>query len=131
VPSVFDALEDAVSDACDATFGEYFDVQEMVTAPNVRPTAAAADPVRVTGIFDDRERAQMLQGFRGGYGNGPGVTSPSPRVSIDIRAFGGAPVADRLWQVTRVDTGEVFEVSDAKPDGEGRVLFHLKKLTTP
>lgn len=123
MPSPFAALEDAVSEIVDAHFGESFELRPMVKPANGRAEPDHTRPSRIiTGIFDAQSGAAHI-----GSGIAPGQTSAAPWISIDEREHVGLVIknGDRL---RRVDTGEIFEVIAAPPDGMGRTRYAVKMV---
>lgn len=126
MPSVFAALEDALSDAVDVTFGEMF-----VVIPMARATVnsqSASDPSRhdvtLQAVLDDRSAsgasfARLNTAVSGRSGHSE-FTVTSPLLFVESRRLGAYGAPKRNDRVRRVDTGDLYEIIDASKDGQGR-----------
>lgn len=136
MPANFAALEDRLSAAVDAVFGESFRFIPMrQPTPNSR---READPGRaertVIGVFDDRNPGSSsfarLGNTKGGVassGGAPQFTSSNPMLFLDEVQMGGTRI-ERLDRFRRIDTGDVYEVTDITKDGQGRRKLVLAKV---
>jgi len=129
--TVWADMEDDVSAVVDATFGELWEFRPMARLTVNDPVSI--DQTRtvreVTGIYGAPASEVNLLSSKPARskvlgGDGQGVASlMMPRVSFDDSQFASdeIPIAgDRLMRKT---TGDVYSVSDAQPDGQGRAIY--------
>lgn len=117
----FDAFEDMVSVAVDATFAEAFTWRPRTAGdPNARTSADGTRSTRaLTGVFDDRARVDASAA------GGPPHVTPEPELSVDTGAL-PVPPPLRGDRFLRLKTGDVYEMTSAAPDGLGRTKIRLK-----
>ncbi len=128
MPTPFDELEDAVSEACDALYGEDFVTRPMLAGVNVK---AVPDPERVSvgfrGIFD--ERGLHHEASSGGLTDfkriSVGRDDTAPALSVDDRELTRLARRPRD-QIVRLATGSVYDISRLVPDGLGRTILKLR-----
>lgn len=130
MPSAFAALEDLVSDACDAVFGEPWELRPMRPAPGggVRTADDTRDTVTVTGIFSGPLKRSTEFGSEA-RGSLPAIGNETS-VSIDQRQVPAPDRARRFDRLVREATGDVYEISQVWPDVEGRHKCWVKYLAT-
>lgn len=128
--SAFDALEDAVSAACDALFAETFELRPMRSAPNVRAVADANREIQTfQAIFDDRARHQEAAG--GGMTDFKRISvgRDDTRTTLSVDNAELARIDRRAGdRVLRVKTGVLYELGNPMPDGMGRTVFNLRHI---
>lgn len=137
MPSVFAGLEDALSDAVDATFGELFDFIPMAQVNvNGRPAPDGSRTVqRFTAVIDNRdpgstsfERLGSTGGGHASKGGPPSFTATNPMLFFETRHLAANTNPRRLDRVKRIDTGEVYEIKAVEQDGQGRLKAGLTKV---
>ena len=121
-------LENVLSDVVDDTFGEAFEFRPMARA-NVN-VGSKADPgrtaTRCRGVFGDRAYTLPELGKVGNpprHQAGPMLSLTNPMLSIDMRQLADPIRAGDRFK--RIATGDVYEVSDVQPDGQGRKRLEL------
>ena len=129
-----EALVD-LNDELDAEFGELFEFRPMAKANvNMHPQA---DPERSSKDVYGRYLAKHLPMAaldenarrKGTYYEHAGGSMTAPAVSIDDAEFADGAPARQFDRLMRKDTGDVFEISDVQPEGQGRRRYVLKHLT--
>ncbi len=135
MPSPFAELEDRLSAAVDAHFGEDFVHLPMMQAtPNSRrePDASRSSSPFVA-VIDDRNpgstsfaRLGSTSGGIAHHGGAPQFTTSQPKLFVEASAFASEPV--RLDRIQRVDTGDVYEITNLAKDGQGRLVFDMVKV---
>lgn len=128
MPSIFAALENRVSDSCDAFFGEQWVLEPMMAAPGGgrRTVDAARASVEVAGIYSAPNKRSTEFGTEA-RGSVPRLVEETT-VSIDVRQVPDGDRPQRFDRIRRIDTGQVFEISHSERDGEGRIKAWLKEL---
>lgn len=135
MPSPFAALEDQLSDAIDGAFAEAWTLLPMRRpTPNSRSdvdpdrTGFAFDAVFDNGTPGSGSFARL--GGGGGaahHGGAPQFTTSSPTLHVETRRLNGVTV-QRLDRVVHADTGDIYEITDVKQDGQGRQRWPLVKV---
>lgn len=125
MPSVFSAMEDQLSDAVDATFGEQFEFQPKTPGagggrPSVDPSRAVRE---VNGIFDDRSFSS--KSFGDVARTAMQVSLRHQWLSIDKRQFLDDQQPRQKDGFKRLDTGVTYSVAEVTQDGEGRYKLRL------
>lgn len=129
--SAWPAIEDGLSDAVDAAFAEGLELRPMIALPNARPSS---DPDRstrlVSGVFDEKSSKVEAQGagLHEFARVSHGLATQKPIASIDQRQFANGELPRRLDRLQRVATGDVYEISEVDPDGQGRLKLILKHV---
>lgn len=125
MPSLFSGLENKLSDAVDATFGEQFQFQPMVPgASGGRPSADESRATRqVIGVFDDRSFSS--KSFGDVARTAMQVTLRHQWLSIDKRQFLDGQMPRQKDSFKRLDTGTTYSVAEVTQDGEGRYKLRL------
>jgi hypothetical protein len=128
MPSPFAALENLVSSSCDAVFGERWILEPMMAAPGGgrRTVDAARASVELTGIYSGPNKRSTEFGTEA-RGSVPRLVEET-FVSIDVRQVPDGDRPRRFDRLTRVDTGQVYEISHAERDAEGRIKAWIKEL---
>lgn len=130
MPSVFSALENQLSAACDGVFGESFVFQPYAPGPGGGrggPDGSRATRT-VTGIFDDTSFSSRALGEV--ERTASQVMLRHVKVSIDRAQFAGQPPR-RLDRLTRVSTSVTYDIAAVGEDGEGRLRLRLTEITNP
>lgn len=129
MPSPFAALENRVSESCDAVFGEQWMLEPMMAAPGGgrRTRDASRAEVELTGIYSAPNKRSTEFGTEA-RGSVPRLIEETT-VSIDVRQVPDGDRPRRHDRLRRVDTGQVFEISHAERDAEGRIKAWIKDLT--
>lgn len=132
----FAALEDRLSDAVDAMFGEDWTHLPMAqpTPNSRRQPDATRGPAQFRATIDDRNhgsasfaRLGATSGGVASHGGAPNFSASNPMLFVDERQFpAGIPV--RLDRVRRTATGDVYEIADLHKDGQGRWKMALVKV---
>lgn len=133
MPSLFDDLENEISDDVDAQFGAEWEHVPMSRAtPNSRPGEDASRlRSTVVAVFDDRvpgagsfARLGNTSGGTASPSATPQFTMTNPMLFVDARRFlyGQPRHGDRF---VRADNGFVYEVAGIEPDGQGRLKMPL------
>ncbi|MEW6395289.1 MAG: hypothetical protein AB1582_12130 [Pseudomonadota bacterium] len=122
------AMQD-VSAAIDETMGELVTVTpaivQTVNFPSVPDSSKA---VTVTAVFTSKAKTVLMgsEGRFSGHSLSPLVETSEP---IFIFGYGVLPFAIReSYRITRVCSGETFEVTNAKPDGVSRIVCAVVQL---
>ena len=131
--SLFQDAAVAASAAVDTVFGEPWIYQPMAAGGDVN-ARRAPDPDRaalpITGAYID-PYARALSGptrSQGVKAEQPGHASGRPALSLDLAQLPYEP--RRGDRVTRLNTGEVFEVAEDRPDRTGpRTMLDLNLIT--
>ena len=122
--SVFAGIWSEAVGILDGVYGEQFMVTPMAGSTNARP---ALDPNRVGAIIT----AEFLDDAFDDFGMSPGhtnntgqkIVSSHSRIVITLAGLPYPLVKDD--RLTRVSTGEKFEIETLKPDGFGRATITL------
>lgn len=131
MPSLFSSLENKLSDAVDAKFGEQFEFQPMTPgASGGRPSVDASRATRqVVGIFDDRSFSS--RSFGDVARTAMQVTLRHQWLSIDKRQFLDGQMPRQKDCFKRLDTGTTYSVAEVNQDGEGRYKLRLADGVLP
>jgi hypothetical protein len=121
-----------VSAAIDETMGELVTVTPTIPAkPNYAAIAEHDKAVTVTAVFTSKaETIVMGEGKQiGGHSVSPLVSTSKPVFQFSYAVLHGMPFRLRQsHRITRVCSGETFEVTDIKPDGVSRVTVSVVQL---
>lgn len=127
-------LENLLSDVVDGTYGELLEFRPMADSSSVnsRPSADGSRAISdVKAVFSDRAYA-MPELDKTGTGlrhqSGPMMSLTNPMISIDVRQL--ASQVQRKDRFLRKATGDVYEVTDIQPDGQGRKRLELVHVKT-
>ena len=118
-----------VSAAIDDTFGELVTVTPAdVQKPNFPSVADPSKAVTVTAVFTSKAKTILMgsEGKIGGHSVSPLVETSEPIFSF---GYGVLPFPIRQsYRITRICSGETFEVTDVKPDGVSRIVCKVVQL---
>lgn len=126
MPSLFAALEDRLSKACDVQFGEPFEFRPMVAAPGGgRRSADGSRSIRsVVGILtDDAFRSKSL-----GAEERTATRAAMSKIvlSIDLGQFAPGQPPRHLDRFLQAGTGTLFEIADPPQlDAERRFALRV------
>lgn len=129
MPSNWPALEQKLSSAVDATYGEAFLFRPMTQPANGSP---AADGTRsektIEAVFDEKSKHfEALGNTLGDFARvSAGMSAGAPYLSVDENEFTAGELPRRLDRFRRATSGDVYEAADIKPDGQGRLKIMLK-----
>lgn len=121
-----------VAGAIDEAMGELVTVTPA-SAPKVN-FPSVADPskaVTVTAVFTSKaETIVMGEGKQfGGHSVSPLISTSRPVFQFSYGVLHGMPFGLRQYhRITRLCSGETFEVKDIKPDGVSRVTVSVAEL---
>lgn len=135
MPAPFAALENRLSAAVAATFGEDFILHPYRATPGQR---REPDPDRQPRSFqaeiDDRNagstsfaRLGKSSGGTATSGGAPQFTTSNPKLFVDLDRLGGS-MPQRLDRIRRVDTAVVYEVTNIAKDGQGRLTLDMVQV---
>ena len=118
----FQAAAAAAETAIDAVFAEAFSFAPMTVPPNGVATADTdrEEVASLPALFD----AGGLRVTPGAPGTVP-VTTLAPQIVFAAAATGPVRTGDRM---TRLATGQVYELRDPKPAGHGRIASALAEV---
>lgn len=126
--SVFAALEDQLSAACDATFGEQFEMRPMKYGAG--GGRRAPDPDRttatITGIFE----APIYKSTEFGTearGSMPALLNRT-MLSVAAQEFSAFGPPRQYDVAARLSTGDIYEISVVERDAEGRYRLGIKQI---
>lgn len=134
MPSIFDGLENILSDAIDDTFATEWEFLPMrqATVNSRRESDPERPSVTVRATIDDRNPGSAsfarLGSTSGGVahsGGAPQFSASNPMLFIDERQMGPAGRPRRYDRWRSVDNGRVYEVTDVHQDGQGRLKLGL------
>ena len=137
MPANFAALEDRLSAAVDAQFGEPFRFLPMhQPVTNARREQDSSRAVRnITAVFDDRNpggtsfaRLGSTSGGKAQSGGAPQFSASNPNLFVDEREFAAGQMPRHLDRFQRLDTGDVYEIASLDKDGQGRWKYALAKV---
>lgn len=118
-----------VSAAIDESFGELVTVTPAdVQRPNFPSEADPSKAVTVTAVFSSKAKTILMggEGKLGGHSLSPLVETSEPIFSF---SYGVLPFPIRQsYRITRLCSGEVFEVTNVKPDGVARIVCKVVQL---
>ena len=124
-------MQDA-SAAIDEAMGEAVLVTPAtVPAVNFPSTPDPSKAVTVTAVFTSKaETLVMGEGKQiGGHSVSPLVSTSKPVFQFSYAVLHGLPFMLRQsHRITRVCSGETFEVTDIKPDGVSRIIVNVVQL---
>jgi hypothetical protein len=129
MPSLFAALDQQVSDDIDTVFAETFEIRPYATADvNAGRTPDKARPVlHVQAIFDDRYKDVSPMGSSNFVARAATpVGSTEVKLSLNLAQLGGGPAPIHGDLCVRLDTKDIYELTDPKPDGLSRMVYRLK-----
>lgn len=120
--SRFDELLAHADRSIDRSFGETFNFQPMREIINGEavPDEDRATVAGVQGVFAEHAEDYAMQG---GSGFSPGRVSAAPRLSIRIDEW--QFIVQKFDRVTRLKTGQVYEVTKVLPDDLSRSILSL------
>jgi hypothetical protein len=118
------------SAAVDDTMGEMVTVTPATApAPNFPSVADPSRSVTVVAAFMSKAKT-ILMGEGGKIGGGHSL-SPLIETSEPVFSFGynvlPFPIR-QSYRITRLCSGETFEVTNVKPDGVSRIVVHVVQL---
>jgi hypothetical protein len=118
-----------VSAAIDDTMGELVTVTpadvQKVNFPSVPDSSRS---VTVVAVFTSKAKTILMgsEGKLGGHSVSPLVETSEP---IFTFGYGVVPFPLRQsYRITRLCSGETFEVTNVKPDGVSRICVHVVQL---
>lgn len=118
-----------VSAAIDDAMGELVTVTPAdVRKPNFPSVAEPDKAVTVTAVFTSRAKTVVMgsEGRIAGHSVSPLVTTSEPIFSF---SYGSLPFTiKQAYRITRVCSGEMFEVTAAEPDGVSRIVCKVVQL---
>jgi hypothetical protein len=123
-----------VSAAIDETMGELVLVTPAtVPAINFPSVADPSKAVKVIAVFTSRAKAVILgnEGKMGGHSVSvnPLVSTSEPIFQFSYGVLRTMPFPIRQgYRITRLCSGETFEVTDVKPDSVSRTCVHVVQL---
>lgn len=129
MPGPFAALENRLSEACDAQFGEAFEFRPMLSGAGGGRRSADGDRAvkTVTGIFDDRSfNSQALGAVERTASQ---ITLRHAWLSVDRRQFTAGQIPRRFDRFHRTGTERLYEAAEVQEDGEGRFRVRLTDVS--
>ena len=107
---------------------EHFEHRPMTSAPGGgRRSADDGRSVRaLTAVLEIKEHRSTEFGSEA-RGSMP-ATMQKTWAHLDTAQLAGAPRPERLDQIVRVATGDIYEISQVERDGEGRLKLSLKHI---
>ncbi len=126
--TVFGALEDMMSETIDVMFGEQWTLQPMMDSAGGgrRVVDASRTSVVLTGAFSAPIKRSTEFGVEA-RGSNPRLLEET-WISIDVRQVPNGDRPRRFDRLVRAETGQVFEISHAERDMEGRIKAWLKEI---
>jgi hypothetical protein len=124
------AMQD-VSAAIDDTMGELVTVTPTtVPAINFPSVPDASRAVTVIAVFTSEAKLiTMGEGRLGSVSASPLISTSKPVFQFSYAVLHGMPFALRQsHRITRLCSGETFEVTDVKPDGVSRITVNVVQL---
>jgi len=121
----------SVSAAIDDTMGEFVTVTPTSAFPNFPSTPDPSRAVTGRAVFTSKaETVVMGEGGRvGGLSVAPLVSTSKPVFQFSYAVLHGLPfILEQYHRITRLCSGETFEVTDVKPDGVSRATVTVKQL---
>ncbi|CUA90911.1 hypothetical protein IMF23_04325 [Chelatococcus daeguensis] len=134
MPSAFDDLNGELNAAVDAVFAEGFVLRpRAVTKPNGRsepdPSRAVVDFLGITAEVASRANSGQRIAHMAPRSDRAGFASS--RINVGVSP-GQLPYRPRTGDyVLRVDTNELFEIAEIRPDGMGGYALDLNELVAP
>ncbi len=117
------------SHAIDDTMGETVLVTPAsVPAQNFPSVADPSKAVTVTAVFTSKAKTVLMGEGRmtGGHSVSPLVETSEPIFQF---GYGVVPfVMRQSYRITRLCSGEVFEITKVKPDGVSRIIVNVVQL---
>ncbi len=126
--SVFAALEDKAWSQWHRVMAEAFEHRPQTAAPGGgRRSADASRPIRtLTAVFEIKEHRSTEFGSEA-RGSMP-ATLQKTLAHLDTSQLAGGSRPERLDQLVRTQTGDIYEISQVERDGEGRLKLSLKHI---
>jgi hypothetical protein len=118
-----------VSAAIDDAMGELVTVTPVTSlGPNFASVAAESKAVTVTAVFTSKAKTVMMGNEHrfGGHTLSPLVSTSEPIFSFDYCVL-PFPIK-QSYRITRLCSGETFEVKDVQPDGVSRIVVKVVQL---
>lgn len=120
-----------VSQAIDETQGECVTVTPAtVPKPNFPSVADPSKAITVTAVFTSKSKTVIIgEGKMGGNSVSPLISTREPvfEFSYDVLQMMPWPLR-QSYRITRLCSGETFEITDIKPDGVSRTCVHVVQL---
>lgn len=117
------------SHAIDDTMGELVTVTPAsVPATNFPSVADPSKAVTVTAVFTSKAKTIIMggEGKTGGHSVSPLVETSEPIFQF---GYGVVPFPLRQpYRITRLCSGETFEITSVKPDGVSRIIVNVVQL---
>lgn len=126
-------IENGISDAIDGVWAETFEFRPMASASvNSRSAADSARSIKsVSAIWSGPTKTLPDLGASDsptGFVDRAKMTLTDPSISIDVREFNAGEEAVKGDHFARAD-GSVYVVKDVQPDGQGRVVMPVAKVS--
>jgi len=128
MPSVFAALEDKAWAQWNRVMAEDFEHRPQMAAPGGgRRSVDETRPVRLlTAVLEIKEHRSTEFGSEA-RGSMP-ATLQKTWAHLDTAQLVGGARPERLDQIARIQTGDIYEISQVERDGEGRLKLSLKHI---
>lgn len=118
-----------VSAAIDDTMGELVTVTPAsVPAPNFPSVPDLAKAVTVVAVFTSESKTMLMgnEGRFSGHSLSPLIETSDPVFTF---GYGVVPFSLRQgYRITRICSGETFEIKNVKPDGVSRIVCPVVQL---